>query len=196
MSNEPSRRSRRNLLVAATAVGMNPVVTGEVAVAMQIEEQVPRQGRGYDADGFLQDEVEVPRSRKISEEVVVGSSVLKAPSYNVARKHSLIQVIDHVFKEEEDPANGYPVTRTKEFKVSTATKLAIVTVSGFEFWFGTAQQEITAASSRYGFHAGLEGDLSQGTLSVQVRANFRFWGKADREWTWRCHVVIQCFGEV
>jgi hypothetical protein len=33
------------------------------------------------------------------------------------------------------------VTRTKEFKVKAATKLAIVTISGFEFWFGTKDEE-------------------------------------------------------
>jgi hypothetical protein len=31
---------------------------------------------------------------------------------------------------------------------------------------------------------------------VKVRANSRFWGKVDRDWTWRCRVVVQCFGEV
>jgi uncharacterized protein YaiE (UPF0345 family) len=87
------------------------------------------------------------------------------------------------------------VTRVKEFKVKAATKLAIVTISGFEFWFGTSEQEIMAASSRYGVHAGLEADYSRGTLTVKVRANSRFWGKVDRDWAWRCHVVVQCFGE-
>ena len=194
MSNDPPQSSRRRLLRSAAALGSTSLVTAGGASTGLPQEQISRQPRGYDADGSFQTE-EVPRSRKISEEVVVGKSVLKASAYNEAKKYSLIQVIDHVFKEEEDPAAGYPVTRTKEFKVNAATKLALVTVSGFEFWFGTAQQEVMAASSRYGFHAGLEGDLSTGMLTVQARANFRFWGRADREWTWRCHVVVQCYGE-
>jgi hypothetical protein len=121
--------------------------------------------------------------------------VARSPDYNEAKKHSLIQIIEHVFKQDEDTAAGYPVTRVKEFKVKAATKLAIVTISGFEFWFGTSEQESMAASSRYGVHAGLEADFSRGILTVKVRANSRFWGKVDRDWTWRCHVVIQCFGE-
>jgi hypothetical protein len=52
-----------------------------------------------------------------------------------------------------------------------------------------------AASSRYGFHAGLEADFERNTVTVKVRANWRFWGRVDRDWTWRCHVVIHCFGE-
>lgn len=135
------------------------------------------------------------RSRRISEEVVVGSSVAKAPDYNEAKKHSLIQTVEHIFKEDEDTAKGYPVTRVKQFKVKAATKLAIVTMSGFEFWFGTTDQEIMAASSRYGVHTSLEADFGRGTLTVKARANSRFWGRIDRDWTWRCHVVVQCFGE-
>jgi len=52
-----------------------------------------------------------------------------------------------------------------------------------------------AASSRYGLHAGLEADFGRSILTVKVRANDRFWGRVDRDWAWRCHVVIQCFGE-
>jgi hypothetical protein len=194
MSNDPPQSSRRRLLRSAATLGSASLVTAGGASTGLPQDQISRQAPGYDADGFFQAE-EVPRSRKISEEVVVGSSLLRAPAYNEAKKHSLIQVIDHVFKEEEDPAAGYPVTRSKEFKINAATKLALVTVSGFEFWFGTAEQERMAASSRCGFHAGLEGDLSKGMLTVLARANFRFWGKADREWTWRCHVVVQCYDE-
>jgi len=195
MSVDSSGASRRHVLTAARAIGLGAVVTGTVAAATQDEEQIPRSRRGIGADATAQDVAEIPRSRRISEEVVVGSSVARSSDYNEAKKHSLIQVIEHVFKEDEDSAAGYPVTRTKEFKVRAATKLAIVTISGFEFWFGTTAQEIMAASSRYGFHAGLEADFPRTMLTVKVRANSRFWGKVDRDWTWRCHVVIQCFGE-
>ena len=84
--------------------------------------------------------------------------------------------------------------REKEFPIKAATKLAIVSTSGFEFWFGTSRQETMAASSRYGFHAGLDADFARNRLTVKLRANSRFWGRVDREWTWTCHVVIQCFG--
>src|SRR5439155_10910137 len=120
-----------------------------------------------------QDGAEIPRSRRISEEVVVGSSVAKSSDYNEAKNHSLIQVIEHVFKEDEDTAAGYPVTRVKEFKVKVATKLAIVTISGFEIWFGTKEQELMFATSRVGVHASLEADLGRGALTVKVRANSR-----------------------
>jgi hypothetical protein len=186
---------RRSLLTAASAIGLGAVVTGKVAAATENEEQAPRSRRGFGTGAVIQDGDEVPRSRRISEEVVVGSSVARSPDYNEAKNLSLIQVFEHVFKEDEDPAAGYPVTRVMEFKVKEATKLAIVTVTGFEFWFGATKQEIMAASSRYGFHAGLEADFGRSTLTVKVRANSRFWGKVDREWTWRCHVVLQCFGE-
>jgi hypothetical protein len=166
-----------------------------VAVATGVEEQIPRSRRGIGAQVTIDDGAEVPRSRRISEEVVIGSSVARSPDYNEARKHSLIQVIEHVFKEDDDPAAGYPVTRVKEFKINAATKLALVTISGFECWFGTAEQETVAASSRYGVHAALEADFPRATLSVKARANFRFWGKVDRDWAWRCHVLVQCFGE-
>jgi hypothetical protein len=32
-------------------------------------------------------------------------------------------------------------------------------------------------------------------LTVKVRANARRSNRVDHEWTWRCHVVIQCFGQ-
>jgi hypothetical protein len=171
------------------------VVTGMAAAPAPYEPQNPRFRKGVGAQPAFQDGEEMPRSRRISEEVVAGSSVVRAPDYHEAKDHSLIQVIEHVFKEDDDPASGYPVTRIKEFKVKPATKLAVITLSGFEFWFGSPQQEMMAASSRYGFHAGLEADFSRGTLTAKVRANWRFWGRVDRDWTWRCHVVIHCFGE-
>jgi hypothetical protein len=87
------------------------------------------------------------------------------------------------------------VTRVKEFPVKPATKLAIVTISGFEIWFGTKDQEYMFAKSREGVHTALEADLGRGTLTVKVRANARRAGRIDHEWAWRCHVVIQCFGE-
>jgi hypothetical protein len=195
MSSDSSRDTRRDLLTAASAISLGAFVAGKVEAAAQHGEQAPRPRRRFAADAATQDSAEIPRSRRISEEVVAGSSVARSPDYNEAKKHSLIQVIDHVFKEEEDPAAGYPVTRVKEFKVKAATKLAMVTLSGFELWFGTSEHESMAASSRYGVHAGLEADFARGSLTVKVRANSRFWGKVDRDWTWRCHVVIQCFGE-
>jgi hypothetical protein len=87
------------------------------------------------------------------------------------------------------------VTREKEFKVKAATKLAVVTISGFEVWFGTKDQEYMFAKSREGVNAAIEADLGRGALIVKVRANARRAQKVDHEWTWRCHVVIQCFGE-
>jgi hypothetical protein len=195
MSSDSSEDARRPPLAAAGAIGLGALVTGTVAAATQDEVPIPRPRRGFAAGAATQDRAEMPRSRRISEEVVVGSSVARSSDYNEAKNHSLIQVIEHVFKEDEDPAAGYPVTRVKEFPVKAATKLAIVTMSGFEFWFGTSEQEIMAASSRYGFHAGLEADFARATLTVKLRANSRFWGRVDRDWTWRCHVVIQCFGE-
>src|SRR5262249_31218580 len=108
---------------------------------------------------------------------------------------SIIQVIEHVFKEDDDPDAGFPVTRSKEFKVKPATKLAVVSISGFEFWFGTKDQEYMFARSREGVNAALQADLTRGTLTVKVRANARRAGRVDHEWAWRCHVVIQCFGE-
>jgi hypothetical protein len=195
MSSDSARDTRRDLLAAAGAIGLGTLVTGTVEVAAQDGAQVPRPRRRFGADTATQDSEEIPRSRRISAEVVVGSSVARSPDYNEAKKHSLIQIIEHVFREDEDTAAGYPVTRVKEFNAKAATKLAIVTISGFEFWFGTREQEIMAASSRYGVHASLAADVSRNTLTVQVRANSRFWGKVDRDWTWRCHVVVQCFGE-
>jgi hypothetical protein len=196
MSNDSSRDTRRDFVTAAGAVGLGAIVSTNVAAAAQIGAQTPRARRRIGAGTAGQDGEEIPRSRRISEEVVVGSSVARSPDYDEAKKHALIQVIEHVFREEEDTAAGYPVTRVKEFKVKAATKLAIVTIGGFEAWFGTKEQELVAASSRYGVHAGLDADFRRGTLTVKVRANSRFWGKVDRDWTWRCGVVVQCFGEV
>ena len=68
-----------------------------------------------------QDDAQLVRSKRISEEVVIGSSMAKSPDYDEAKNHSLVQVIEHVFKEDEDPAAGYPVTRAKEFKVKANT---------------------------------------------------------------------------
>jgi hypothetical protein len=177
MSSDSSRDTRRGLLTAASAIGFGSLVTGTVTAAAPV-----------------QDEARV-RSRRISEEVVVGTSVARSPDYDEAKNHSLIQVIEHIFKEDEETSAGYPVTRVKEFKVKTTTKLAIVTISGFEFWFGTKEQELMFAASRLGVSASLEADLGRGTLAVKVRANFRRPVKADYEWPWRCHVLVQCFGE-
>jgi hypothetical protein len=176
MSSESARDTRRDLLTAAGAIGLGALVTGKVEGA---EQEVPQ----------------VVRSRKISEEVVVGNSVARSSDYDEAKSHSLIQVIEHVFKEDEETDAGFPVTRSKEFKVKPATKLAIVTISGFEIWFGTKEQEFMFAKSREGVNAALEADLTHGTLTVKVRANARRAARIDHEWTWRCHVVVQCFGE-
>ena len=40
-------------------------------------------------------------SNRFSKEVVDGSSVARSPAYNEAKKHALIQIIEHVFKEDE-----------------------------------------------------------------------------------------------
>jgi hypothetical protein len=175
MSSDSAGDSRRELLGAATALGLGALIGGQIEAAPQDDARV--------------------RSRRISEDVVIGSSVAKAPDYDEAKSHTLIQLIEHVFKEDEDPSGGYPVTRTKEFKVKATTKLAIVTMSGVEFWFGRKDQEAMYAASRLGVHAGLEADLRGGTLTVKARANYRRPVKADYEWSWRCHVLIQCFGE-
>ncbi len=135
------------------------------------------------------------RSRKISREVVVGSSVARSSDYQEGKKLALLQVIEHVFKEDEDPSAGFPVTREKEFKIRATTRLAIVTISGFEFWFGSPEVEYMFARSREGVNTALEADLAHGTLTVKVCANARRSSRVDVEWTWRCHVVIQCFGE-
>jgi hypothetical protein len=195
MSSDSPGVAQRRRFAAATPIGVATSASGNVAAARQDEEPAPRAKGRFRAGATAQDGAAAPRSRRISEEVVVGSSVARSPDYNEAKKHSIIQVIEHVFKEDENPDAGYPVIRTKEFSIKPATKLAIVAISGFEFWFGTAQQEIMAASSRYGLHAGLEADFGRSILTVKVRANNRFWGKVDREWAWRCQVVIQCFGE-
>jgi hypothetical protein len=176
MSSDSSRDTRRDLLTAASAIGLGALLTG----------------RG---EATAQDNPQAVRSRRISEEVVVGNSVAKSPDYNEAKSHSLIQVIEHVFKEDEDAAAGFPVKREKAFTVKAATKLAIVTISGFELWFGTKEQEYMFAKSREGVNAALEADLGRGTLTVKVRANARRSNRIDHEWTWRCHVVIHCFGE-
>ncbi len=176
MSSNSIKNSRRNLLAGASALGLGSLLSRrERAVA--------------------QDNPQAVRSRKISEEVVVGSSVARSPDYNEAKGYSLIQVIEHLFKEDEGTDAGFPVKRTKEFKVKEATKLAIVTISGFEIWFGTKEQEYMFARSREGVNAALEADLSHGSLTVRVRANARRANRVDHEWSWRCHVVIQCYGE-
>jgi hypothetical protein len=176
MSSDSSSETRRGLLASAGAIGLGALMTGTVEAAAQENPQAVR-------------------SKRISEEVVVGSSVARSADYNEAKSHALIQVIEHVFKEDEDAASGFPVTRVKEFKVKEATKLAIVTISGFEVWFGTKDQEFMFAKSREGVNAALEAELGRGALTVKVRANARRAQKVDHEWTWRCHVVIQCFGE-
>jgi hypothetical protein len=159
------------------------------------EPQNPRFRKGVGAQPAFLEGDETPRSRRISEEVVAGSSVARSADYKEAKNHSLIQVIEHVFKEDEDTAAGFPVTRVKEFKVKPTTKLAIVTISGFELWFGSKDQEYMFAKSREGVNAAVEADLGRGTLTVKVRANARRSNRVDYEWTWRCHVVIQYFGE-
>ena len=68
--------------------------------------QFPRLRRGFGAGAAAQDALETPRSRRISEEVVTGSSVAKSADYDESKKYSLIQVIEHVLKEDEDPAAG------------------------------------------------------------------------------------------
>ncbi len=194
MSGGSSRNTMRHPPAASSVLWGGSSATGNATRAGQELAQVPRPRRKFGGEAAIQDRADT-RSRRISEEVVVGSSVVRSPDYNEAKDHSLIQVIEHVFKEDEDPSAGFPVTREKELKVKPATKLAIVTISGFEFWFGTQEQELLGASSRYGIHASLEADFARAALTVRARANSRFWGRVDREWTWRCHVVIQCFGE-
>ena len=93
--------------------------------------------------------------------------VLRLPGRD---KNSLLQVIEHVFKEDEDPSAGFPVTREKEFKVRATTRLAIVTISGFEVWFGSPEVEYMFARSREGVNTALEADLAHGTLTVKVCA--------------------------
>jgi hypothetical protein len=176
MSSDPSKETRRDLLTAASAIGLGAFLTGKV-------------------EGAAQDNPQAVRSKKISAEVVLGNSVAKSSDYDETKPHSLIQVIEHIFKEDEDPAAGFPVTREKEFKIKPATKLALVTISGFEFWFGTKDEEYMFAKSREGVNAALEAELDRGTLTVKVRANARRANRVDHEWTWRCHVVIQCFGQ-
>jgi hypothetical protein len=175
MTSDPSPDTRRTLLSAASAIGLGALLNAKL-------------------EGAQQEPPKALRSRKISEEAVVGSSVAKARDYRESQKLSLIQVIEHVFKQDEDTAAGFPVKRAKEFKVSKDTKLALVTISGFEVWFGTPEQEFMFAKSREGVNAALEATLDSGNLTVHVRANARRSSRIDYEWTWRCHVVIQCFG--
>ncbi len=154
MSSDPSLDTRRDLLTAASVIGLGAFLTRGVG-------------------GAAQDDARLVRSKRISEEAVAGNSVVKSADYNEARKHSLIQVIEHVFKKDEDSAAGYPVTRVKEFKVGADTKLAIVSIIGFECWFGTEEQEMMIARSRGGIHAALDAELDRGTLAVKVRTNSR-----------------------
>jgi hypothetical protein len=176
MSSDLTKDTRRNLLAAAGTLGLGALLTGKT-------------------EATAQDIQQIVRSKRISEEVVVGNSVAKSPDYDEEKSLSLIQVIEHVFKEDEQPDSGFPVTRSKQLKVKAATKLAIVTISGFEIWFGTKDQEFMFAKSREGVNAALEADLAHGTLTVKVRANARRAARIDYDWAWRCHVVIQCFGE-
>ena len=174
MADDPARYPRRQLITAAGTLGLGLVATGSAGA---------------------QDAQDSPRSRRISEEAVVGTSVVRSPDYSEAKKYSLIHVFEHVFQHDEVIDSGYPVTRTKDFTISPAVKLALVTMSGFEVWLGTTEQEYYAASSRLGVHAALEADFARHALTVKARANYRFWGKVDCEWTWRCHVVVHCHGE-
>jgi hypothetical protein len=193
MSSDASEGVGRRLTTAGIS-GPAATAAGGAGAARQDEDPAPRPrrgGRGVAA----QDGAATPRSRRISEEVAVGSSVARSPDYDEAKGHSLIQVIEHIFKGDENPDAGYPVAREQPFPIKPATKLVVVTISGFEFWFGTTQQEIMAGSSRYGFHAALEADFPRAMIVVKVRANHRFFGRVDRDWAWRCRVVVQCFGE-
>jgi len=176
MPSDSSGDTRRDLLAAVSAIGLGAFLTGRAGAAAQENPQAVR-------------------SKRISEEAVVGNSVARSPDYDESKSYSLIQVIEHVFKENDDPDAGFPVTRPKEFKVKPATKLAVVSISGFEFWFGTTDQEYMFARSREGLNAALQADLTRGLLTVKVRANARRAARVDHEWAWRCHVVIQCFGE-
>jgi hypothetical protein len=195
MPGDSSGDVRRHLITAASAVGLGALATGAVAAATQNGEPFQRSRRVVGGEPAAQDDEALPRSKRISEEVVVSSSLARAADYNEAKNPSLIQVIEHIFKEDEDTSAGFPVKRFKEFQVKPATKLAIVTISGFEIWFGTKEQEYMFAKSREGVNAALEADLGRGTLTVRVRANARRANRIDQEWSWRCHVVIQCFGE-
>jgi hypothetical protein len=51
------------------------------------------------------------------------------------------------------------------------------------------------ARSREGVNAALVAELDRGKLTVKVRANARRSNRVDYEWAWRCHIVIQCFGQ-
>jgi hypothetical protein len=195
MPNELSRESRRDRLTAATALGLGAFVAANLKSNAQEEARFPGFRRTINSETGGQDGTETPRSSRISEEVVSGGSVVRSPDFNESKRHSLIQTIEHTFKEDQDTAAGFPVTATKEFKIKSATKLAIVTISGFELWFGSSEQELVGASSRYGVHAGLDADFGRKTLTVKVRANSRFWGRVNRDWAWRCRVIVQCFGE-
>lgn len=177
------------------AHGPGALAAGELAAAVQDEPPFPRARRRIDAGEARQDPEDRPRSRRISEEAVVGSSVAWAPDSNEGKSHALILVIEHVFKEDDEPSQGFPVTRVKEYPVKPAVKLAIAAISGFEIWFGNKDQEYLFAKSREGMHAALEADLGHGKPTVKVRANGRRANRVDHEWAWRCHVGIQCFGE-
>jgi hypothetical protein len=82
MSRDSSEGGGRRRLLTAGFIG--PVATGpgKVGAAQQDEEPTPRPRRGFRA-GAAQDGAAVPRSRRISEEVV-GSSVARASDYNEA----------------------------------------------------------------------------------------------------------------
>jgi hypothetical protein len=51
------------------------------------------------------------------------------------------------------------------------------------------------ARSREGVNAALEAEPDRGKLIVKVRANARRSNSVDYEWAWRCHIVVQCFGQ-
>jgi hypothetical protein len=87
MSSDSARDTRRDLLAAAGAIGLGGLVTGTVEAATQGRAQIQRRRIG--ADVAIQDGEEIPRSRKISQEVVVGSSVARAPDYYEAKSTRL-----------------------------------------------------------------------------------------------------------
>ena len=84
MSRDSSADTRRDLLVAAGAIGLGVLGTGIGAAAAQDATQIPRTRRRIGGATASQDGAETPRSRRISEEVVVGSSVARSADYNEA----------------------------------------------------------------------------------------------------------------
>ena len=170
MPSDSSRDTRRDLVTVAGALVVGALSNPKATSAAQDEGQPPGSKRVIGRDVIIREGDDTPRSRRISEEVTVGKSVARSPAYDATKSYAMIQVIEHVFKEDDDPSAGYPATGVKEFTVDAATKLAIVTISGFEVWIGTSKMESIAASSRYGFHAGLEADFGRNTVTAKVRA--------------------------